>query len=243
MKRAEWGSVGSNRRQEANRHLTRLRPQWFAKRKSVGAILREVMFNRDTALVDPDALPLGSAMAWPFAAASSELLCLSLAASVCKAVSATLHVLQTDGQGPVPVFVETQVPPRQSAAISAWQRTRMFNPIGRNDKMTRSRSAHIDRAPVSRSCYEADQPSDGATETQASASHGMTSEGAMRALVERPEDEMWNLKAVVARTGLSRSSIYSYIAQGLFPRQRRLGLRRVGWLASEVRALIRSRPI
>ena len=119
----------------------------------------------------------------------------------------------------------------------------MFNPIGRNDKMTRSRSAHIDRAPVSRSCYEADQPSDGATETQASASHGMTSEGAMRALVERPEDEMWNLKAVVARTGLSRSSIYSYIAQGLFPRQRRLGLRRVGWLASEVRAWIRSRPI
>jgi type IV secretion system protein TrbE len=40
---------------EATRHLTRLRRQWFAKRKSVGAILREVMFNRDTALVDPDA--------------------------------------------------------------------------------------------------------------------------------------------------------------------------------------------
>ena len=40
---------------EATRHLTRLRRQWFAKRKSVGAILREVMFNRETALVDPDA--------------------------------------------------------------------------------------------------------------------------------------------------------------------------------------------
>ena len=40
---------------EANRHLTRLRRQWFAKRKSVSAILREVMFNRETALVDPDA--------------------------------------------------------------------------------------------------------------------------------------------------------------------------------------------
>ncbi|HML30348.1 MAG TPA: conjugal transfer protein TrbE [Hyphomicrobium sp.] len=40
---------------EATRHLTRLRRQWFAKRKSVAAILREVMFNRDTALVDPDA--------------------------------------------------------------------------------------------------------------------------------------------------------------------------------------------
>jgi type IV secretion system protein VirB4 len=40
---------------EAIQHLTKLRRQWFAKRKSVGAILREVMFNRDTALVDPDA--------------------------------------------------------------------------------------------------------------------------------------------------------------------------------------------
>jgi type IV secretion system protein TrbE len=40
---------------EATRHLTRLRRQWFAKRKSVTAILREVMFNRETALIDPDA--------------------------------------------------------------------------------------------------------------------------------------------------------------------------------------------
>ena len=40
---------------EATRHLTRLRRQWFAKRKSVGAVLREVMYNRETALVDPDA--------------------------------------------------------------------------------------------------------------------------------------------------------------------------------------------
>ena len=40
---------------EATKHLTRLRRQWFAKRKSVAAILREVMFNRETALVDPDA--------------------------------------------------------------------------------------------------------------------------------------------------------------------------------------------
>jgi type IV secretion system protein TrbE len=40
---------------EATRNLTRLRRQWFAKRKSVSALLREVMFNRETALVDPDA--------------------------------------------------------------------------------------------------------------------------------------------------------------------------------------------
>lgn len=40
---------------EATRHLARLRRQWFAKRKSVAAVLREVMFNRETALVDTDA--------------------------------------------------------------------------------------------------------------------------------------------------------------------------------------------
>jgi type IV secretion system protein VirB4 len=40
---------------EAARNLSRLRRQWFAKRKSVAAVLREVMFNRETALVDTDA--------------------------------------------------------------------------------------------------------------------------------------------------------------------------------------------
>jgi type IV secretion system protein TrbE len=40
---------------EATRQLARLRRQWFARRKSVAAILREVMFNRETALVDSDA--------------------------------------------------------------------------------------------------------------------------------------------------------------------------------------------
>jgi len=42
-------------RTDANRVLTRLRRQWFAKRKSVAAILREVMTNEASALVDSDA--------------------------------------------------------------------------------------------------------------------------------------------------------------------------------------------
>jgi prophage regulatory protein len=56
------------------------------------------------------------------------------------------------------------------------------------------------------------------------------------------DDEFSSLKAVVAKTGLSRSSIYAYVARGIFPRQRRLGPRRIAWLASEVRAWITSRP-
>jgi prophage regulatory protein len=55
-------------------------------------------------------------------------------------------------------------------------------------------------------------------------------------------EEFWSLKAVIAKTGLSRSTLYTYIAAGAFPAQRRLGPRRVAWLASEVDAWIASRP-
>ncbi len=40
---------------EATRALTRLRRQWFAKRKSITALLREVLYNEPTPLVDADA--------------------------------------------------------------------------------------------------------------------------------------------------------------------------------------------
>ena len=42
------------------------------------------------------------------------------------------------------------------------------------------------------------------------------------------------LPAVKARTGLSRSSIYLWIAQGRFPKPISLGDRAVGWVESEV---------
>ena len=40
---------------EAGKLLTRIRRQWFAKRKSIAAILKEVMTNEQSALVDTDA--------------------------------------------------------------------------------------------------------------------------------------------------------------------------------------------
>ena len=40
---------------DATKLLTRIRRQWFAKRKSVGAILKEVMTNEASALLDTDA--------------------------------------------------------------------------------------------------------------------------------------------------------------------------------------------
>jgi prophage regulatory protein len=57
-----------------------------------------------------------------------------------------------------------------------------------------------------------------------------------------PGEEFWSLKVVRMKTGLSRSTIYAYVAAGAFPMQRRLGPRRIAWLASEVNAWIASRP-
>jgi prophage regulatory protein len=42
------------------------------------------------------------------------------------------------------------------------------------------------------------------------------------------------LKEVIETTGLSRSTLYSYIEQGIFPKSVPLGGRCVGWVESEV---------
>jgi prophage regulatory protein len=45
---------------------------------------------------------------------------------------------------------------------------------------------------------------------------------------------MLRLPAVKSRTGLSRSSIYKFQAEGRFPQTIRLGVRSVGWLEAEI---------
>ncbi|MBU0525881.1 MAG: AlpA family transcriptional regulator [Gammaproteobacteria bacterium] len=42
------------------------------------------------------------------------------------------------------------------------------------------------------------------------------------------------LKDVMHTTGLSRSTVYSYISEGTFPKSVQLGSRAVGWVESEV---------
>lgn len=42
------------------------------------------------------------------------------------------------------------------------------------------------------------------------------------------------LTEVLHRTGLSRSTIYTAQAAGIFPRSVRIGRRSVGWLSSEI---------
>ncbi|MFS2222000.1 helix-turn-helix transcriptional regulator [Pantoea sp. B65] len=54
------------------------------------------------------------------------------------------------------------------------------------------------------------------------------------------ETRMLRLKAVVAKTGVGRSTIYDWLNpksprhDGSFPKQRRLGQQSVGWLESEI---------
>lgn len=49
------------------------------------------------------------------------------------------------------------------------------------------------------------------------------------------------LKQVINSTGLGRSTIYKYIAEGKFPKPFKLSERCVGWLESEVHQWIQSR--
>ena len=54
---------------------------------------------------------------------------------------------------------------------------------------------------------------------------------------DRAAHTIWRRPRVQAETGYSRSTIYSRIAQKLWPRPVRLGARAVGWPAGEVSAL------
>lgn len=54
-------------------------------------------------------------------------------------------------------------------------------------------------------------------------------------------DSIQRLPKVRSRTGLSRSTIYLWISQGLFPKSINLGPRTVGWLESDIDAWLDSR--
>ena len=67
-------------------------------------------------------------------------------------------------------------------------------------------------------------------------------------MTENPRNERTNppirflrLPEVMARTGLSRSTIYVRVAAGCFPRPVALGGRAVGWIETEVEEWVRER--
>ncbi len=57
----------------------------------------------------------------------------------------------------------------------------------------------------------------------------------------KPPIRILRLPEVIARTGLSRSTIYVRVAAGRFPRPVALGARAVGWIEAEVDEWVRER--
>ncbi len=60
--------------------------------------------------------------------------------------------------------------------------------------------------------------------------------------IKTQADEFLSVKAVRARIGVSRTTILEWSKAGRFPKPRRLGDKRVAWLASEVSEWMQSRP-
>jgi prophage regulatory protein len=54
-------------------------------------------------------------------------------------------------------------------------------------------------------------------------------------------DRLVRLAEILARTGLSRSSLYRLESLGLFPRRLKLGQRSVAWRETQLQAWIESR--
>lgn len=54
--------------------------------------------------------------------------------------------------------------------------------------------------------------------------------------------QLQTLKNVSTQTGLSKSTLYRLMDEGLFPRPVRLSVNRVAWRASDVSAWIDTRP-
>lgn len=55
------------------------------------------------------------------------------------------------------------------------------------------------------------------------------------------DEEILRLPAVKKMTGMSRSSIYQMESDGRFPQRRRIGLRAVGWMKSDIKQWIANR--
>lgn len=53
--------------------------------------------------------------------------------------------------------------------------------------------------------------------------------------------EILSLPNVMRRTGLSRSTLYAYIARKEFPSPIRIGIRKVGWLETDINSWIEAK--
>lgn len=63
----------------------------------------------------------------------------------------------------------------------------------------------------------------------------------MSDIIQNTEHQIIKLPSVINMSGLSRTTLYSRIEKGTFPKQISLGERSVGWIKSEILEWIDSR--
>ena len=51
------------------------------------------------------------------------------------------------------------------------------------------------------------------------------------------------LSEVLSQTGLSRATVYRFMAEKKFPPRRKLGEKSVGWVATEIETWLENRPL
>jgi len=112
------------------------------------------------------------------------------------------------------------------------RRSRRFDAPRRPELEARGADETIPRSPSGREIRSLPPP---ATDRDAGTAETQTLPLGM-------DEELWNIRTVVQKTGLSRATIYRYVRRNLFPPRRRLGPGRIAWLASEVQAWMHSRP-
>ena len=63
----------------------------------------------------------------------------------------------------------------------------------------------------------------------------------MASIIQNETPRIMRMVEVIKITGSGRASIYNFMAEGTFPKSRKLGLRAVGWNSQEVQAWIDAR--
>lgn len=71
----------------------------------------------------------------------------------------------------------------------------------------------------------------------------MLPETATQAPHSTPPSRLLRKPEVLRMTGLAGSTLYAYMAQGRFPKPRKIGPRNVAWSQADIAAWVASRPV
>lgn len=79
---------------------------------------------------------------------------------------------------------------------------------------------------------------DSTSATERAADEGVSISNEAASYKDRRKDRLIRIRSVIARTGLSASTIYRREAKGLFPKKRQMGVRCIAWYQSDIEDFI-----